>query len=393
MKMKLLFTFAVGLAAAFSATAQKVENDDMYFTSKDRAKLKPTVSANAKVQVARSAEAAPTPEVETAINPTDSYSARNVNPEYSTTTSSTTASKPGGDYFIENYRPTGVNGNLNGNYSSTSTPSAYNSAAMAASTYGMGYSPYSRYGYDGYNPYMGMSPYYGSGMRMSMTYGYGSAFGYNPYMYGGSPYGMYGSMYDPFYDPFYPGMGMGMMSCPYSFYGYNTGGYYGGYGRPNVIVVDNNTINGRQVAYGRRADRSTSTDYQPDGNNRETTQLTRTGRVIGTANGRTRADNAQPYYERGWRSNLSGDNTTTRRSVWSTLNSGTNPGNTTNGGATNWNNSNSGRTSGTSSWGNFENGSSNSGSTRSSWTPSVGGGGGGRSSGTTGGGGGSRGRD
>jgi hypothetical protein len=398
-KMKSILTLAIGLAS-ISAFAQKAENDDMYFTSKDRVKLA-TTSANTKVEVKRAptttTQTKPTPaQADVAVNPTDSYSARTVNPEYSAANTGTNATQQSGDYFIENYRPTGVNGNLNGDYKNSNSTPYYNPNTNPY--YASGYSPYSSYGYNGYNPYnMGMGGYgypYGSGMYMSM----GTSFGYSPYSSFTMGYGNPWSMYDPFYSssmwgPSY-GYGYGSsygMYNPYSFYNYNG---YGGYGYPTVVAVDNNTHNGRDVTYQRRADRSSSTGYQPDGNTRSTTQLaTRNGRPI--ASGRTRgSEDSQSYYEKGWRSNTNGAGSTTR-TAWSGMNNGSysNSGSDSH---------NSGRTN--SSWSGWDSGSSinnsNSGA-RSSWTPSNSGGGGGgatRSSvggGSTGGGGGghSRGRD
>jgi len=387
--MKSILTFAIGLAA-ISATAQKAENDDMYFTSKDRVKKNTAaaVAPNSKVEVKRSPytqNTTPQAEKEVGINPTDSYSARNVNPEY-VSGNTGTKSKETGDYFIENYNPTGVNGNLNGNYSSSS-PSPYTGVAPYSNPYAYGYSPYSSYGYRGYNPYMSMNGYgypgYGSGLSMSM----GTSFGYNPMMYGnggmgmgygyssawGNPYAMYNPFYDPFYDPFYSMNSMAYRSCPYSFYGYNSYGY-GGYASPGAI---DGSYSGRDVAYQRRTDRSSATNFQPDDETRTNGDIaTRNSRQL--SSGRTRGtEGTQSYYEKGWRSNTDAAGAAVR-SQWRALNSGTNSG-STNSGTTGFDNS--GRTN--SSWGGIDNGSSlndGGGQPRSSWAPSSSGGGGSRSS-------------
>jgi uncharacterized membrane protein YgcG len=330
-----------------------------------------------------------------------------VNPEYSANPGSQSA--PKADYFVEDYRPTGVNGNLNGNYSSNSPNSAYsyyNNNPYA-------FSPYSVYGNAGWGYPMGMGGMYpmdmygmrgygypyGSGWSMSMSYGMG--FGYNPWMYGGMnsmmmsygsywPSSYYGyGMYDPFM--------MSSMYCPYSFYGYNSP--YSSYYYPGT-VVDNNTINGRNVAYGRRAERSSTEGYQPSDDTRQAVSTSRTGRAL--SNARTRsAEGTQAYYERGWKNNTHADGNSSRgttRSFWSTQNQGS-ANNSSSGDTDRWNNSGRSGNSLWNSWDNNSNSNSNSGSswstgggTRSSWssggTSSGGGGGGGRTSS-----GGTRGRD
>jgi hypothetical protein len=307
-EMKSTFAFLAGLAVAFSTTAQKVEHDDMYFTSKDRTQVK---AATAKVQVKRTpATLAVAAEPELAVNPTDTYSARNVNPEYSTINGAKDSKKKA-DYFIENYAPTGVNSNLKGS-SSTTGLSPSNSA------YALGYSPY-------------------SSNSMSMTYGsmYGynryNPWGYNPWVYGGAAYG-YGNvwtspwaMYDPFFDPFYTGLSY----YPFGFFGYN-GGAYRGFGCPPANYWNTNTAfmydptryDGTSQTYQKRIDRSSS-GYRPA----DAGATPRDGRT--SVAGRTSADgSSQTYYERGWRSsmysnqNTSGQNTSGTRSSWSSFDSG-----------------------------------------------------------------------
>jgi hypothetical protein len=384
-KMKATLTYLLLLAASAVTMAQKAENDDMYFTAKDRAKLKPVASA-----VSKSAEQKAVKVVEVkddALNPTDSYSARNVNPEYSTR-----SAKPGdakGDYFVADYTPTGVNGNLNGDYSSSNSYSQYNSPYANPYAYNNPYSPYSSFSNMGYG-YPMSSPY---ASRWSMMYGMN--FGYSPWMnnsmmsFGyGNGYGMYDPFYNPYmYDPFYSSYSS--MYCPYSFYGYN-GGYGSNYTYPGTVIVDNN--NSRNVSHGRRTDRSTSEDYQPSGSRQPSVTQARTARS--TAGGRMAStDDTQPYYQRGWKNNTGTDGrTTTTRSAWSNTSTDSN----TDGTRTNRNSS--------SSWNTWDNGSGNSGNSGSSWSSgssspsrssySGGTSGGGSSGGTrSSSGGGTRGRD
>src|SRR5689334_19837816 len=154
MKMKTTLAYLLLLATTIGAVAQKVENDDMYFTAKDRAKLNATKLTTTPSRVTRIQQlgneevaVAAAPKADAGINPTDSYSARNVNPEYSTKAAKTD-SKSSSDYFVENYAPTGVNGKLGNRYTSNSyynnNPYAYNNAYSYGNPYA--YSPYSSFG-------------------------------------------------------------------------------------------------------------------------------------------------------------------------------------------------------------------------------------------------------
>src|SRR5882724_3883791 len=97
MKTKSILLSLVAVTSGICALAQ--ENDDMYFSSKDRAKI--NLSSREEVVLA---SAKGNSSVQT-INPSDSYSSRNENPDYvagakvgsnATTTSS---------YFSPNYQP------------------------------------------------------------------------------------------------------------------------------------------------------------------------------------------------------------------------------------------------------------------------------------------------
>jgi hypothetical protein len=401
--MKATLAYVLLLATVATATAQKVENDDLYFTSKDRAKLReaaPVMAKNSQTKADRNNEVAEKAQApDTGLNPTDSYSARNVNPEY-TTKGSASKGTSKADYFVEDYTPTGVNDKLgnryaNNSYSGGNNPYSVYSPYSSPYSYGSPYNSFGNMGW-GTSMSMGMGGMYGMypGM-MSMSYGMGYGSMYNPWMMGGMGYGYggYSSMYNPYmYDPF-----MSMYN-PYSFYGYsnygyNSYGYPGGYGG-GAVVVSHDPNNGRTVTHSRRTDRSSSESYVNDGTRSTTTaQTTRTGRTI--AGGRTRsAEQTEAYYQRGWRNNTATNGQSANRSNWSnngyapSQNSGS-AGNHNNAGRSSWSGwDNSGSSS--------HNGSSWSGGSsspsRSSWGGSGGGfsGGGG---GHTSSGGAHRGRD
>jgi hypothetical protein len=224
MKTKVTFITFLAVAASFCGVAQSTgELDDMYFTSKDRATL------NASRAVALTSESARrVTESETAnvINPTDSYSARNVNPEYVAGSKVNGNSSSVASYFSPNYIPAGVNQSLVRTNCGTCGNSSF-------TNYNNSYFPYNNFGY-GMNPYSSfsmMNPYYGFGngfYQQGLSFGFGSFYGngfgspfFNNY-YGMNPYYGYGYGYGSYYNSFYN---------PYMFGN-------GGYGYTNVIVVD-----------------------------------------------------------------------------------------------------------------------------------------------------------
>src|SRR6267154_5107088 len=125
MKTKSLLLSLLAIASGICVFAQ--ENDDMYFSSKDRTKI--SMSSREEVVLA-SAKA--NPSVQT-INPSDSYSARNENPDYIAgakvgSNASTTSS-----YFTPTYQPN-VNQSLYSNSCNCSnTGSGYNNYPYGSS--------------------------------------------------------------------------------------------------------------------------------------------------------------------------------------------------------------------------------------------------------------------
>ncbi len=271
MKIRITFLSLLAVSTALVASAQVVEYDDMYFTSKDRAKAeasKPLTLKSISTQH----------EVATAINPTDSYSARNVNPEY---ISQSTVNPSGGSldpapYFTPDYTPTAINQNLISNSSSS-----WNNCNCA-----MG----------GNNPYNGM-----------MSGGYGSYYPSMSSMYRYNPYGYNGfnSMYNAGWSSM-SSMGLGMGG---SYFGMN---YNNGWGMnsyyPNRIVIINNNDYNNHVVYGKRPSRSSDLNNNVvNASNRSAAMVTTDsqGRVRGS-NGRIASEGnsgANTYYQRGWRTN------------------------------------------------------------------------------------------
>src|SRR5688572_27751082 len=237
MKSKVVIMSLVSSLFTVASLAQGIENDDMYFNSKDRAKLKATkaseVSYSASIKKSKKETV-----VEEPINPTDSYSARNVNPEYQARSNSQAAQVDNQDYFVNNYRYNNAsnfnswNNNFNNWYSNPWYGGNYYDPYINSWN-----SPYYGSSFDAWgNPWC--NPYYRSGWSSSFSYHWGSSYNYGWGMSVG--YGNYG------YNP-YNSWGSGWGS-PY--YG---GGYYGG-GYPTQVVIVESNYHG--PVYGKRASRS-----------------------------------------------------------------------------------------------------------------------------------------
>lgn len=251
------------------------------------------------------------------INPTDSYAARNVNPEYvSRLKTNPSSQQEDVVYFPSGYQPVGVNPALRSSfYAPGAFMSPYYGSAFAnpyyssfGNPYGGLYSPWSDPFY--YNPYNNFSSGWNSSWSLSFSYGFGSwyprmGYGWN---YWSMPSSLFWDSYYGFngYNSWAWGGGWNSWGSPFCYNGYN---YYNGYSQ--VVVVDTN--GGRQVVYGKRSDRSSSLNNVVD-SSRPINSVTRTGREISNGRVRSESNSTQPtYYERSWRQN---PEVTQTRSYW-----------------------------------------------------------------------------
>jgi hypothetical protein len=239
MKIKGMLLATISLLGISGAFAQGIEYDDMYFNSEDRAQLRSQRATEMAYNNPSKAKKFEGYEESETTNPTDSYSARNVNPEYTSRAHTETAQSDEEDYFINNYQYNRAeqynnwNNNFNNWYSNPWYRSNYYGAAI-----NNWYSPY--YGYNSWN-----SPWYDpfwsyNGWSSSFSFHYGHAWNYGwggAYNYWNRPY--YG------WDPYFGGLG---------YYG---GGYWNNYRYPGTIVVVNRG-EGRNTVYGKRPTRSTT---------------------------------------------------------------------------------------------------------------------------------------
>ena len=102
MKIKGFLIAAFSVVGIGGALAQGVEYDDMYFNSEDRVKLN-AQRGDVAYNTPSKAKKFDYNESES-LNPTDSYSARNVNPEYTSRAHTQTAQQDEEDYFVNNYQ-------------------------------------------------------------------------------------------------------------------------------------------------------------------------------------------------------------------------------------------------------------------------------------------------
>ena len=301
MKTKLI-TGTVMLVSVVAAVAQQFENDDLYFTKKDRDKIEAVEARTVKQATVEAGTVKKNFFIFTPDeigNPTDSYSGRHINPDNNANTSSKNTSD-NTQYFNPNYVPSGVNNQLyQGNPGSFCSPyysnNYYNSGGYYPNSWGYGNPGYgyggwnNGYGYNSWNNgYNGWNSW-NSGWNLMFTFGWGS------------PYSNFGNSW----------------YCPYGYNNYGYNNYWGGsYYQGNVVNINTGDVNSK-VVYGKRISRSTelNNDYDPNENrNTNTAVVDSQGRNRG-ANGRIA--NTQPYYQRGWRQdpNLNTNaNTNTNRS-------------------------------------------------------------------------------
>lgn len=281
--------------SVFGVVAQDAEYDDMYFNSKDRAKLVATRDEyTPKTESKRMQREA----VSDDVNPTDSYSARSVNPEFTSRSNSESAQADNEDYFVNNYKLqtqsdlNTFNKNYNNWYNDPWYSSAYFGAGMNqwnSPYYGSYYSPYSSPWYD---------PYYTNGWSSSFSFYYGNNWNYGWGMNTGYGYGYCPNNYwnNSWYSPAYASW-------------YRPYGSYYGYGAPTVVVVEN----GRGPVYGKRGSRGS---YQSVSDRR-----TNMGSASRTEISKNRnSGRQQAYYENTWQneSRQSGSNSSQNGRISST---------------------------------------------------------------------------
>jgi len=274
--MKTKFFTSSILALTTIISFGQVENDDMYFTAKDRIKLNSTKPMATVRNIDDYDNAVVT------VNPTDSYSGRGTNPEYTSQSIVNPKSQQSDPpYFVSGYQPVRVNQNLN-DYSSMNSNNAWNYPYYGGLN-GFG-SPYSSFNSPGWgNPYGFCQP----GLSTSLGYTMGS---FGSGWYGGMNYG-WGSP-----------TSMNSFNSGWGGYGWNNFGYGGFYRQPSIIVVNNGDGNISHT-YGKRGSRSSDVNNYYGNTRNDGIEGTR-GRVqTESQNGRLASGESQ-YYNRGWRTNV-----------------------------------------------------------------------------------------
>jgi hypothetical protein len=352
MKTRIILLSILSSMLLNSGFAQEIEYDDMYFNAKDRAKLTALKGNEISYSATGKNKTADRFKEDEPSNPTDSYSSRNVNPEYTSRENSSTSQADNEDYYVNDYKYNNQNrlNNWNNNFNDWYGNPWYGSNYWGPSINSWN-SPYYGSYYDNWgNPWN--NPYYRSGWSSSFSYHSGSSWNYG---WGGGIGMNYGcrNSWSSWGSPYYGW-------DPYSnFYGGGWGGY-----PTRVIVVDNNSR--YTPAYGKRNSRSSqiirdgndnnngsSRNPNPGYTNQNFERRNSGGRV--SDNSTDNSSRQSEYYNRSWRE----DN---RRST-STEN------NNSNSGSSSWNNSN-GSSNNSRSWGDSNmNRSSNSTNSTPSYSP------------------------
>jgi hypothetical protein len=286
MKIRNIIISVLSTMVLGTAVAQELEYDDVYFNRKDREKQKALKRSElAVIEPAGKKKNLPDYDSDENVNPTDSYSARNVNPEFISRSNSEKAQTDNEDYFVNNYRyyQQSQFNSWNNNFNSWYNNPWYSSSYWASGLNSWNTPYYGGNYYSGFNdPWMNpwCNPYsYRSGWSLSSSYYWGSRWGYGGSMsYGwGNPYGGWGSSYG--YSPY--------------------GGYYPSYGGypSNVILVERNP----GVVYGKRTSRSGGV-ISSYGTNPSQRTYSNTGSNSRSDNGRIKTQSQSEYYDRTWRS-------------------------------------------------------------------------------------------
>jgi hypothetical protein len=296
-----------------SAFAQEIEHDDMYFNSKDRQKLRELSAQQYAVADARKSERRNTESEE--LNPTDSYSARTVNPEYSSRSNAETAQADNEDYFVNNYRYQTANNlnQFNNNFNNWYNSSWYQRNYWGPSIYSWNSPFYGSY----YNPWGNPwnDPFYRANYSSSFSFHWGSRWNY-------------GWGFDNYWGHPANAWGWGSGWGPSYAFGYNSWygpSWYGG-GYPRVIVVNNNYgETGRKVVYGKRPVRSSTMASDQYNTRTRTSSYDQNTSGRPNSGGRT-SSGSNEYYNKSWRytspansnsTNTYNSNTRTRSSSYS----------------------------------------------------------------------------
>lgn len=287
--MKTVLLVLIGATLGSAAIGQN-QSDDLYFTRKDRVSVKTNTPAEEDKKAAFERKHF------SDTNPTDSYSARNVNPEYTAREHAETATIENENYFLRNF-VFNTNSNLN-NFNNNLNAGFYN--------------PYYNGGYYGSNINSWNSPYYGfndpysspwcnpswgnTGFSSSFSYYYGNSWNYgwgNSYNGWGRPVIniIFGSRYGYGWNNWNNGWGNSWNN-----------GWGGGWNRPILISNPSKDANGQKVIAGRRPVRNNSVISGNHGRQPGYANSGGRNNSGGRSSGsHSRATNSSAYYSNTWR--------------------------------------------------------------------------------------------
>ena len=280
------------LALGFTTAMAQVEDDDLYFNRKDRAKLQKALAATEPAQDFLNSDRRTRFDYPIDALNGEQLNDINTNPEFISRSASVTSSQiEEEDYFVENYQyNTNQNlNNFNNNFNRWNNSTWYNNRFFSPGIntwnspfYSPINDPFFNNGFG--NPWC--NPYFGNGLSVSFSYMWGNAWNYgwnNPGFNGGLGWNNWG-----FNDPW----GWNSWNNPWGWNSWNNWN--------NVIIVDNS----RAPIYGKRGTRS----Y----NNGEGMVSTRSRNITGNNTNygsrsnnnytnRTSTRTTQEYYTPQWR--------------------------------------------------------------------------------------------
>jgi hypothetical protein len=292
--MKTIIALAGCMVWSVASFAQ-VEQDDLYFNKKDRAKLGKERAENT---LARADKALTT----RSEKPAEITSSRNTNPEYISRSQSEMVSGDEGEaYFIENYQQASQNqfNQFNNNLNTWNNNPMYSNAYFAPSINNWNspyYSPYNDPFLTNYNNNPWYDPFYSSGWSVSFNSFWG-----NPWNYGwGRPFIGYSICWNSCGPAWAYGGGYWNNFYGNSFYG---GGYY----PSNIIVVGENyrgPVYGKRSSRGQQTANSRSVSSNGTGTNSRSyvpRSKSSSSNGGGSVNARPQSTRSPEYYTPQWR--------------------------------------------------------------------------------------------
>lgn len=256
--MKTTLAFSIILLCTSLVSAQ-VENDDMYFTKKDRTKLMQSRTDSKSEEEAKDMLTDEPVRFDFVVNKNSSSlanSGREINPEFIARSQGEMTEEEADAYFFENYQYSNQNrlNDFNSNWNAWNVNPLYNSNYFAPSINSWNspfYSPFNDPFFNGFSANPWCNPFFQSGWSASFSFGWGNNWNYgwgNPYWNSGWGNGFGNAGWgNPFWNN-----GLGN---PYWGNGFMGNNWFPGNA---IVIVDGNR---RNAVYGKRGARGDNTPF------------------------------------------------------------------------------------------------------------------------------------